>query len=136
MNGHIESGQLVAILGSSGAGKTSLLAAISKRYRGPIEGRILLNGEKIGRKTMTKLSCFVPQFDITINSLTPTEHLYFMGELKLDRRWTRAQKDQRIQMWLQKLGLQRLANTRISSLSGGERKRLNLATDVRLWSNR
>lgn len=130
VSGHIESGQLVAILGSSGAGKTSLLATISKRYRGPVEGKVLLNGNPIGRRTMTKLSCFVPQFDITVDSLTPNEHLYFMGELKLNWRWSRAQKDQRIQMLLWKLGLQRIANTRISALSGGERKRLNLATDV------
>lgn len=130
VSGHLNSGQLVAILGASGAGKTSLLASISQRLRGSLTGEILLNGERINRKKMTKMSCFVPQFDITIASFTPNEHLYFMGELKLDRHWSRAQKNQRIQMLLWKLGLQSVANNRISTLSGGERKKLNLATDV------
>lgn len=120
----------MAILGQSGAGKTTLLAAISQRFRGPITGRILINGTEINRKVMTDISCFVPQFDITIDTLTPNEHLYFMAELKLDRKWSRSRKNQRIDLLLRELGLRSVANNRISTLSGGERKKLNLATDV------
>lgn len=130
VSGSLKSGQLVAILGSSGAGKTTLLAGISQRFRGPLTGRILVNGNEIDRKTMTNISCFVPQFDITIDCLTPNEHLYFMAELKLDRKWSRSRKNQRIDFLLRELGLRHVANNRISTLSGGERKKLNLATDV------
>lgn len=130
MSGSLKSGQLVAILGESGAGKTTLLAAISYRFRGPLDGQLLLNGTPIDRKTMTKISCFVPQFDITLVTLTPSEHLHFMAELKLDRRWSRSRKCQRVSFLLRELGLQEVANNRISTLSGGERKKLNLATDV------
>lgn len=131
MSGSLKSGQLIAILGESGAGKTTLLAAISYRFRGPIEGQLLLNGTTIDRKTMTKLSCFVPQFDITTDTLTPNEHMYFMSELKLNRKWPRSRKIQRIDFLLRELGLQKIANNYINTLSGGERKKLNLATDVR-----
>lgn len=131
VSGCVKSGQLVAILAQSGAGKTSLLAAISQRFRGSINGQVLINGTEVSRRTMTKVSCFVPQFDITINTLTPSEHLYFMAELKLDRKWSRSQKNQRIDLLLRELGLRHVANNRISTLSGGERKKLNLATDVR-----
>lgn len=130
MNGYLKSGQLVAILGQSGAGKTTLLAAISQRFRGPLRGRLLVNGNEIDSKTMTTISCFVPQFDITIDTLTPNEHMYFMAELKLDRRWSKPRKSQRIELLLRELGLQHVANNRISTLSGGERKKLNLAADV------
>lgn len=130
MSGSLQSGQLVAILGQSGAGKTTLLAGISYRFRGPLEGQLLLNGASIDRKTMTKISCFVPQFDITMDTLTPNEHLYFMAELKLDRRWSRARKSDRVNCLLHELSLHEVANNRISNLSGGERKKLNLATDV------
>lgn len=130
MSGSLKSGQLVAVLGASGAGKTTLLACIAQRFRGPIQGELMINGNPIDRTTMTKISCFVPQFDITIDSLTPTEHLYFMGELKFDRKWSKARKHQRIEYLLREIGLQHVADTRISRLSGGERKKLNLATDV------
>lgn len=130
MSGSLQNGQLVAILGESGAGKTTLLAGISYRFRGAMSGQLLLNGTPIDRKTMTKISCFVPQFDITMSSLTPHEHLQLMAELKLDRKWPRARKNQRVDYLLRELGLQAVANHRISTLSGGERKKLNLATDV------
>lgn len=130
MSGSIRSGQLVAILGASGSGKTTLLASISQRFRGPLKGRVSVNDIEIDRKTMTDISCFVPQFDITFDKLTPNEHLYFMGELKMDRKWSRSRKNARIQLLLRELGLEHVANNRISTLSGGERKKLNLATDV------
>ena len=129
--GHMESGNLIAILGPSGAGKTTLLAAISQRLRGQVTGDIYVNGQSIDRKLMTKISCFVPQFDITMDVLTPLEHLYFMAELKFDRTWTKSRKAERIDELLRKLGLAHVANNYISTLSGGERKKLNLAADVR-----
>lgn len=131
MSGSLKSGQLVAVLGPSGAGKTSFLAAISQRFRGPLTGKILINGNEIDRKTMTDISCFVPQFDVTIDALTPTEHLNFMAELRLDRRWLASRKKHRVDSMLRELSLLNVANNRISTLSGGERKKLNLACDVR-----
>lgn len=130
MSGNLKSGQLVAILGASGAGKTTLLASISQRFRGPLKGRISLNGNVIDRESMTKVSCFVPQFDIAFDTLTPYEHMYFMSELKLDRKWTQAQKMERIDFLLREVGLKAVAKNRILTMSGGERKRLTLATDV------
>lgn len=73
--GHLESDRFVFILGPIDAENTSLLIAISKRYRVPIGGKFLLNGEPNGKKTITTLSRFVSQFDITIDSLMPNELL-------------------------------------------------------------
>lgn len=131
-SGQMNSGDLIAVLGPSGAGKTTLIAAISQRLRGNVTGKITINGLSVNRKNMTKLSSFVPQFDATINVLTPREHLYFMGELKMNRNWSGAQKADRINAILWRLGLDHVADTRIDRLSGGERKKVNLASDVRL----
>lgn len=115
----------------SGAGKTSLLAAIVQRIRGNVTGTILLNNQPISREQMIRRSAFVPQFDITIESLTAREHLHFMCDLRLDKYLTKSEKLIRINEILWKLGLLKVANDRISSMSGGERKKLNLATEVK-----
>lgn len=130
VSGSLKSGDLVAVLGPSGAGKTTLLASISQRFRGPLTGKVLINGNEVDRKTMTNISCFVPQFDVTIGTLTPNEHLIFMAELRLDRGWDSARKRKRVEFLLRELSLLNVANNRIATLSGGERKKLNLASDV------
>lgn len=114
----------------SGSGKTTLLAAISQRIRGNVTGKICINKRSISRTEMIQRSTFVPQFDIAVDSLTAREHLFFMCELKMDRRVSKFQKNDRINSTLWKLGLMKVADCRISTLSGGERKILNLATEV------
>lgn len=115
---------------SSGSGKTTLLAAISQRIRGNVSGKISINHRPISRREMIQRSSFVPQFDVAVDSLTVREHLFFMCELRMDRRVSRFQKNDRINDTLWKLGLMKVAECRISTLSGGERKTLNLATEV------
>lgn len=78
MNGSIESGSLVAVIGGSGCGKTSLLAAIAQRIRQDLSGDIFLNGQLVDSHEMRIMSGYVPQMDISIPTITPYEHLYFM----------------------------------------------------------
>ena len=78
VSGHMETGDLVAILGCSGAGKTTLLAAISQRLRGNLTGEIVVNGIVTQRADMIRISSFLPQFEINVQTFTAYEHLYFM----------------------------------------------------------
>ncbi|XP_055839292.1 protein brown [Episyrphus balteatus] len=130
VSGSMKTGDLVAILGGSGAGKTTLLAAISQRLRGSLTGDIVLNGVAIDRKEMTRLSSFLPQFEISVRTFTAFEHLYFMSHFKMHRKTTKAQKLQRVNDLLRTVGLSGSANVRIQNLSGGERKRLSLAEEL------
>lgn len=74
----MKTGDLIAILGGSGAGKTTLLAAISQRLRGNLTGDVVLNGMAMERNQMTRISSFLPQFEINVKTFTAYEHLYFM----------------------------------------------------------
>lgn len=74
----MKTGDLVAILGCSGAGKTTLLAAISQRLRGNLSGEIVVNGVATQRTQMIRISSFLPQFEINVQTFTAYEHLYFM----------------------------------------------------------
>ncbi|XP_059609154.1 protein brown [Phlebotomus argentipes] len=131
VSGQVSTGNLVAIVGASGAGKTTLLAAISRRIRGnKLAGRFTINGREIEREEMTSISGFVPQNDSLINQLTIEEHLTFIGQLKYSRTMSQDRRKITIQKILTQLGLGSLASSRIATLSGGERKKLNLATEL------
>jgi ABC-type sugar transport system ATPase subunit len=75
-------GQLLAIMGPSGGGKTTLLDALA--FRTPVtSGEILLNGHKISTESAKAFISYVPQHDTLIGSLTVTETLHFYASLRL-----------------------------------------------------
>ncbi|XP_055706777.1 protein brown-like isoform X2 [Phlebotomus papatasi] len=131
VSGEVSTGDLVAIVGASGAGKTTLLAAISRRIRGnKLAGKFTINSREVDREEMTSISGFVPQSDSLINALTVEEHLMFIGLLKYSRKMSQIQIRTAIKKILVQLGLNSLVSSRIGTLSGGERKKLNLATEL------
>ncbi|KOX73112.1 Protein brown [Melipona quadrifasciata] len=130
VNGIVSSGMLMAIMGPSGAGKTTLLATISRRVKGKATGDVLLNGKPIDTGQMIRISGFVPQTDLAVESLTILEHMEFMACMKMDRRLRASVRKQRIMTLLGELGLAKSTNTKLSALSGGERKRVTLAVQL------
>lgn len=130
VNGIVNSGMLMAIMGPSGAGKTTLLATISRRVKGKATGDVLLNGKPIDTEQMIRISGFVPQTDLAIESLTIQEHMEFMACMKMDRRLRANFRRQRITVLLRELGLAKCISTKLSALSGGERKRVTLAVEL------
>lgn len=121
--GAVRSGDLVAVMGASGSGKTTLLAAASMRLIAEVHGDVLINGIYVTQRQMKRLSGFVPQFEIAIRSLTVREHLWFVSQLKgVNLLWMGAV--------IKELNLEKCLHTRISSLSGGERKKVNLAGEL------
>lgn len=66
---NLESGQLVAIMGGSGVGKSTLLSILNGNIT-PQEGSILLNGRPLDDEACKQLIGFVPQDDLLIEELT------------------------------------------------------------------
>ncbi|XP_046830230.1 protein scarlet-like [Vespa crabro] len=130
VNGIVQSGTLMAIMGPSGAGKTTLLATLSQRIEGEIEGEILLNGRSINKKEMIKISGYVPQQDLVVESLTVQEHMEFMACMRMDRRYRAGLRKLRISALLTELTLINCVNSKLSALSGGEKKRVSLAVQL------
>ncbi|CAO1317727.1 unnamed protein product [Diamesa tonsa] len=129
VKGKIKSGSLTAVLGASGCGKTTLLAALSQRLRGDVSGTIKVNGEIVDRGRMTQISGFVPQSDISVDALTVLEHFYFMMELKLPD-LENYEKKNILENSLTQFGLTSCGDTKIRFLSGGEKRKLSLATEL------
>nr|CAD7196568.1 unnamed protein product [Timema douglasi] len=90
-------------------------------------GEVLINGQSIDPAFMANMSGFVPQQDLVVDSLTVREHMEFMAQLKMDRRMIPNQRKRRINSLMSELSLTKCCHTRLSDLSGGEKKRLALA---------
>ncbi|XP_023290570.1 protein scarlet isoform X2 [Orussus abietinus] len=138
VRGAVQPGDLTAILGGSGAGKTSLMEALAFRTSPGVivHGDVYANGQSVGSPYMRHHSGFMQQEDIFIGTMTVLEHLTFMARMKLDRRTKSWEVRQRIDRLLREVGLSCRSNTRIGSggddkvLSGGEKKRLAFATEL------
>ncbi|XP_033315643.1 protein scarlet [Bombus bifarius] len=139
VKGAAKPGDLTAIIGASGAGKSSLMAALAFRT-GPellIHGDIRANGTPVDSSYMMHNSGYMHQEDIFVATMTVIEHLWFMARMKLDGRVQVLDIRRKIDSLLRDVGLTSRRDVRIGSsdtddkvLSGGEKKRLSFATEL------
>ncbi|CAH3891375.1 protein scarlet [Pieris brassicae] len=137
VNGIAKPGSLVALMGPSGAGKTTLMSALA--HRSPIgtvvDGSIAMNGRAVG-DFMHLESGYMHQDELFVENLTVMEHLTIMARLRMDRRTSSLARKRRVNQLLRQLSLYGSRHTRIGgldgrkTLSGGERKRLAFATEL------
>lgn len=125
VDGRIKSGEITAVLGPSGAGKTSLLNCLFGKYRTSIQGSIRVTGAP-SKKHLTV--CTIPQSDYLIGYLTTEESLWFASRLKNCE--DDFNHDRNIERVIELLGLQRCRHTRINKLSGGQYKRVSIAQEM------
>jgi len=129
----LHSGQLVAIMGGSGVGKSTLLGLLNGNIK-PQEGQILLNGHSIDNSEVQKLIGFVPQDDLLIEELTVYKNLWYTAKLCFDG-MSPEELDKRVMEVLTDLGLAVAKDLKVGSplnktISGGQRKRLNIALEL------
>ena len=128
--------ELVGVMGPSGAGKTTLLSALNG-YTAPSQGQVLFNGQDLyANYDLFRLQLgYVPQDDIMHRDLTVQEALYFTARLRLPSDTSDQEIYERIAQVLEQLGLRGIEHTRIGTperrgISGGERKRVNVAMEL------
>lgn len=126
-------GELVAIMGGSGTGKTTLLSLLNGSQH-PQSGKITINGHSIDEPDAKALIGFVPQDDLLIEELTVYENLLFTARLCFDG-LSEKELDKKVMTLLHDLGLETAKNLKAGSpvnkfISGGQRKRLNIALEL------
>ena len=128
--------EVVAVMGPSGAGKTTLMNALNG-YTAPSAGTVLFNG--VDLYANWDRFClhigYVPQDDIMHRDLTVGEALYFTARLRLPADFSDEEIHARIRSVLGELGLEGTENVLIGSperkgISGGQRKRVNIAMEL------
>ncbi|XP_053213007.1 protein white-like isoform X1 [Panonychus citri] len=137
VTGSVESGHLLAIMGASGAGKTTFLNVLTGRNLRNLDvgGKVLLNGQIATADKMAACSAYVQQDDMFIGVLTVREHLTFQAHLRTSDGSDREIKA-KVDNVILELGLKKIENFRIGSpgmdksISGGEMKRLAFASEI------
>ncbi|KAF7220189.1 ATP-binding cassette sub-family G member 8 isoform X1 [Nothobranchius furzeri] len=136
----VRSGQMLAVIGSSGCGKTSLLDIITCRDEGGsmTSGQVLINGKPNTPQLVKKCIAHVRQDDRLLPHLSVRETLSFVAQLRLPTGFSQAQRDQRVDDVIAELRLRQCANTRVGNdyvrgVSGGERRRVSIAVQL-LWN--
>lgn len=132
VSGMVLPGEMCAIMGSSGAGKSSLLNILSQRKNADdYSGKVYYNGN-LG---VLPPFGFVTQDDLHVDVMTVREALEFAGELRLPEGMPKAEKQRRIDRILSILLLQGVADSIVGGqfrhgISGGELKRLSIGVEL------
>jgi ABC-type multidrug transport system ATPase subunit len=129
------SGNLIGIMGGSGSGKSTLLNILNGNTA-PKYGDVLINGKSIFNKkeSLKHLMGYVSQDDILIEELTVFQNLYFNAQL-LFKGKSKLELQKLVLRTLQDVGLSdckdlRVGNVLDKTISGGQRKRLNIALEL------
>uniref|UniRef100_A0A7N0VDP4 ABC transporter domain-containing protein n=1 Tax=Kalanchoe fedtschenkoi TaxID=63787 RepID=A0A7N0VDP4_KALFE len=129
------SSELLAIVGASGTGKSTLLRIMSGRVKEFDPKSILLNNHPVNSPSEMKKICgFVAQEDNLLPLLTVRETLMFSAKFRL-RGVSLREKEVRVESMIHELGLANVADSYVGDeenrgVSGGERKRLSIGVDM------
>lgn len=123
--------EFVALVGTSGAGKSTLMKALSGVNRAQ-QGQVLINGDNLYQhfdlyRTMIG---YVPQDDIIHKDLTVLDVLRYAAQLRLPPDTTNEELERRVEQVLQDVGMAGRGEQLVSSLSGGQRKRVSIAVEL------
>ena len=122
----VDRGEIVGLLGPNGAGKTTTFYMIVG-LTPPSKGRILINGEEVTAMPMYKRArqgvSYLPQEPSVFRKLTVEENIVIVLEtLGLNA----SERAMRLEMLLAELNMTHLAKNKAYTLSGGERRRLEI----------
>lgn len=136
VTGKISPGRVSAVMGPSGAGKTTFLSALAGKLTGcTMSGMILINGKAESIHSYKRIIGFVPQDDIVHGNLTVEENLWFSARCRLAADLPKPEKVLVVERVIECLGLQAVRDSLVGTvekrgISGGQRKRVNVGLEM------
>ena len=125
---HINKGEVVCLLGPNGAGKTTTFYMVVGLVK-PNSGQIILNGQDISESPMNiraKLGIgYLPQETSIFRKLSVEDNLKLV--LEMNDKLTENEKRMKLEELLSEFGVQKLRKSPSIALSGGERRRVEIA---------
>ncbi len=122
---------LIGVIGPSGSGKSTLLKALTG-YRPADRGEVLYDNRNLYKQfaELRQRIGLVPQEDILHKELTVKKALKYAAKLRFPADTTAAERDARIDEVLRELKLDVHKDKKVTSLSGGQRKRVSVALEL------
>lgn len=136
ISGFVKPGQVMAIMGASGAGKSSLLDILAGRHKsGNVGGNIYVNGRTVSHQEYKRVVGYVDQEDTLMSTLTVYETILYSALLRLPRDMSFEAKHFRVMETMSELGILGIKDMRIGasgqrSISGGEKRRVSIACEL------
>ena len=138
VHGIAHPGQVMAIMGASGAGKTTFLDILArKNKRGIVDGQFYVNGERVVDTEYRSVVGFVDQDDTMLPTLTVHETIMTSALLRLPRDMGISLKEQKVFEVEKQLGIYHIKDQLIGSeegkgrgISGGEKRRVGIACEL------
>lgn len=138
VHGIVYPGQVMAIMGASGAGKTTFLDILArKNKRGTVSGEFFVSGETISDEYFKSFVGFVDQEDTLMPTLTVYETILNSALLRLPKGMSNQAKEQRVMEVISELGITHIKDQIIGSddsgmrgISGGEKRRVGIACEL------
>ncbi|KAJ3179619.1 hypothetical protein HDU87_002825 [Geranomyces variabilis] len=134
VSGEIVPGRMTAIMGPSGAGKTTFMSVLMGKVS-RTTGSLFINGAEGEMKKFQKIIGFVPQDDIMLRELTVRENILHAARVRCPSAWTASEVETLADQILESLNLSHVANTIVGDefkrgVSGGQRKRVNIGMEL------
>ncbi|GAA5967082.1 hypothetical protein JCM11641_000435 [Rhodosporidiobolus odoratus] len=136
ISGAVQPGEIMAVLGASGAGKSTFLDLLARKAkRGSVSGEILVNGRKVPDAEYRRVVGFVDQEDTLMGTLTVYETVLYSALLRLPKDMSFEDKRMRTLETMHELGILSIRDSRIGesghrSISGGEKRRVSIACEL------
>jgi len=128
--GYVKPGTLTALMGSSGAGKTTCLDVLAQRKNiGVISGTMLVDGCPIG-SDFARGTAYAEQMDVHEGTATIREAMQFSARLRQPAHVPVEEKDAYVEEMIELLELQDLADALVFSLGVEARKRLTIGVEL------
>lgn len=132
VNVTIEPSEFVAVLGGSGAGKTTFLNCING-YEEATSGAVYMDGINLytHKDTLKKQIGYVPQEDLLRNGISVRQTLRYIAKMRLPIDVDKEERERRIDQTFNMLGLDaKCQASDVKKVSGGQRKRVSIASEL------